>query len=59
MTAEIIEKIETSGYKKKHIAKKIGVTPAYLWLCMTGQRTLSGRKEEKLLNLLALCENES
>jgi hypothetical protein len=54
MTAEIIEKIENSGFKKKYIAKKIGITPTYLHLCMTGQRTLSGRKEENLLKLLAL-----
>lgn len=54
MTEEIIEKIQNSGFKKKYIAHKIGITPTYLHLCMTGKRTLSGRKEEKLLNLLAL-----
>lgn len=54
MTTEIIEKIQNSGFKKKYIAKKIGITPTYLHLCMTGQRTLSGRKEDSLLKLLAL-----
>lgn len=54
MTPEIVEKIKNSGFKKKYIAKKIGITPNYLHLCMTGQRTLSGRKEDSLLKLLAL-----
>lgn len=54
MSEDIVEKIENCGFKKKFIAKRIGITPTYLHLCMTGQRTLSCRKEEKLIQLLAL-----
>lgn len=61
MDAEIVKKIEESGFKKKYIAKKIDITPAYLRLCMIGERNLSGRKEQKLIELLSfsLAGNEN
>lgn len=52
MEPSLLLSIENSGYKKKHIAKKLGVTPTYLYLCMKGQRILSRKKEENLKNLL-------
>jgi predicted transcriptional regulator len=54
MDKSTLEKIENSGFKKKHIAKILGVTPTYLSMCMIGTRTLSRKKENKLNELLSL-----
>lgn len=53
MNPEMIELVNNSGYKKKHLAKKLDITPAYLTMCMKGRRSLSFLKTQKLRNLLS------
>jgi predicted XRE-type DNA-binding protein len=53
MNPELLNLIEASGLKKKFIAVSIGVTPSHFSNCIAGTRTLSRKKEQKLLNLLS------
>lgn len=50
MTRTTKIKIKESGIKVSFLAKKIGVTPNYLYMCMSGERHLSNEKEQ-LINL--------
>lgn len=53
MNEDILNLIEASGFKKKFIAEKIGITPVYFSMCLKGTRELSRKKERKLLELLS------
>jgi predicted transcriptional regulator len=53
MNEELLSLIEASGFKKKHIAEQLGITPTYLSMCIAGTRELSRKKERKLLDLLS------
>ena len=48
------DRILKSGLKKKHIAKKIGISANYLSMCLRGDRNLS---ESKLLKLKTLLKD--
>ena len=52
MEKEIIDKIKKSGYKKKYLAEKIGVTQSYLSMCITGKRNMSEKKQTELKTIL-------
>lgn len=52
MNENILNLIESSGFMKKHIAKKLGITPSYLSMCIAGKRELSRKKESKLREIL-------
>lgn len=44
--AEVKDKsYEDSGYKKIYIAKRLGVTPVYLWMFLNGKRKPKNKKE--------------
>ena len=52
MEKELKEKIKSSGYKKKYLADKIGISQNYLSMCITGKRNMSEKKQTELKTLL-------
>lgn len=52
MEEKIKFKINASGLKKKHLAKRLQITPNYLSMCISGKRNLSETKQTELKNLL-------
>jgi plasmid maintenance system antidote protein VapI len=46
-------KVKSSGFKHKHLAEKIGVSPNYFYMCVKGLRELSKDKQTKLKELLS------
>lgn len=46
------ERIRKSGFKMNYLAEQIGVTKTYFSLCMSGDRTMSKDKQQKLKELL-------
>lgn len=52
MEEQLKDRIERSGLKKKNIAEKIGVTPNFLSMCISGTRRLSDEKIQKLKELV-------
>ena len=52
MEEEIKERIKACGLKQKYIAGKIGITPNYLYMCLSGTRRLSDEKLKQLKKLL-------
>lgn len=53
MDQELIEKVNCSGLKKKHIAKVLKIVPNHFYQCMLGNRRLSTKKQDALRKLLA------
>lgn len=49
-------KIETSGLKKKYIAKCLGVHQSVISMVLSGDRILPPDKEVKLKQLLTKCD---
>lgn len=45
-------RVQESGFKHKHLAEQIGVTPNYFYMCVKGLRELSKEKQNKLKSLL-------
>jgi transcriptional regulator with XRE-family HTH domain len=52
MEEEVKDRIKRCGFKQKYIAGKIGITPNYLSMCLTGSRKLSDEKLNQLKKLL-------
>ena len=50
---EIKELIKSSGLKKKFIAAKLGIHPAYLSQVLSGSVPLTERLKERIINLLS------
>ena len=45
-------KIKSSGIKQNFLAEKIGVSPVYFSMCITGSRIMSDKKQQVLKDLL-------
>lgn len=52
MEETVKKRIRESGLKKKHLAKRLQITPNYLSMCLSGKRNLSEIKQTELKNLL-------
>lgn len=52
MDKQVIDLIKKSGIKQIVLARKIGITPNYLSMCIKGRRKLSIEKSKKLKSIL-------
>ena len=52
MEETVKDRIKSCGMKQKYLAKKLGLSPNYLSMCLNGKRNLSEEKLQKLKELL-------
>lgn len=52
MEEEIRQRLKQCGLKQNFIAAKLGITPNYLSMCVTGLRKLSKEKAKQLEEIL-------
>ena len=51
---EVNDLIEKSGYKKKWIADKMGISEVYLSYMLNGRRRLTERRKKQIVELLKI-----
>lgn len=52
MDQQLIDLVNNSGLKKKHLAKILGIVPNHFYQCLLGNRNLSSAKQTALRKLL-------